>query len=437
MLSAADNEMLVQVGPKTSTGEFMRQHWIPFLPSSDLVADGEPKRVRLLGEDLVAFRNTNGQVGLLDHACPHRGAPLVYARNEECGLRCVYHGWKFDHEGRTLEMPAEPPESTFKNNVRVKWYPCTERNGIVWTYMGDRKENPPPLPNMEWNLVPEAQVHISLRVQECNWLQALEGDLDPAHGQFLHNKIDGKGDLEAKLAARGRPTFDVLRQDFGVSIAAKRTAPENTIYWRVNQFLLPFYTMTPPTFAQISGHAWVPIDDHHTLSLMFSYHPTEPLSEKARTLFRDGHKGRETGHASVNSRRENQEGLPFAGYWTKYGRENNFRFDYQSQVTTWFSGIPGLWVQDDACQAGNGPVLDRTKERLGVTDSGIVIMRRVLLEAIKSYARDGTLPAIVSNPDVSMIRPVGVNLPPDQPWWGGEDRNFMKAELGKDLGYSV
>ena len=432
-----DNETLVRVGPGTPAGNYFRLHWIPFYISKDLTAGGQPRRVRLLGENLVAYRSPDGTVGLVDHACPHRGAPLAYARNEDCGLRCVYHGWQFDHQGNTLEMPAEPPENKLRNEVHLKAYPCRERNGVIWTYMGPQDGEMPPLPNLEWNLVPAEQVHLSVRVQECNWLQALEGDIDPAHGQFLHNRIDSKNKLASMLSARGRPTFDVLRQKFGVSVAAKRSTPEGMTYWRVNQFVQPFYTLTPPSFPQLSGHAWVPMDDENVLSIMFSYHPSEPLSEKVIRIFEDGHDGRETGHASRNGLRKEDLSLPYAGYWTKFTVENDFQFDYQSQLTTWYSGLPGLWVQDAACQVGNGPIMDRTKETLGVTDSGIVVVRRVLLDAIRAFGRTGAIPSVVLDPDLSMVRAVGVRLPPTEKWWGTEANNFMAAQVGKGFGYEL
>ena len=160
MLSHEDNQTLVRVGPGSAMGELMRLYWIPFLPSSDLVKDGQPQRVRLLGEDLLAFRDTEGRIGLVDHACPHRGAPLVFGRNDDCGLRCVYHGWKFGVDGATMEMPAEPADTRLKDKVRIKAYACRERNGMVWAYMGPDQASPPELPMMEWNLVPEERVFV-------------------------------------------------------------------------------------------------------------------------------------------------------------------------------------------------------------------------------------------------------------------------------------
>ena len=195
-------------------GSLFRLYWIPFLFSKDLVADGQPKRVMLLGEDLVAFRESRARVGLVANACAHRGAPMMFGRNEDCGLRCVYHGWKFDVTGAVMDMPAEPVKSRLKEKVRITAYPCRERNGMVWAYMGPETAELPPLPNVEWNLVPEENVHISMRVQECNWLQALEGEIDSAHAPILHGRIDSKG-ADQRVAREARPAADLRMRAAG------------------------------------------------------------------------------------------------------------------------------------------------------------------------------------------------------------------------------
>ena len=247
MLSHQDNETLVRVGPGTAMGSLFRLYWIPFLFSKDLVADGRPKRIMLLGEDLVAFRDSQQRVGLVANACAHRGAPMMFGRNEDCGLRCVYHGWKFDVTGAVVDTPADPVKSRLKEKVKITAYPCRERNGVIWTYMGPQTGDLPALPNLEWNLVPAKNVHLSMRIQECNWLQALEGEIDSAHAPILHSRIESKGAINKWLATRYlRPTFECMRQDFGMSIAAKRRLDEQTNYWRVNQFMLPFYSLVPP-----------------------------------------------------------------------------------------------------------------------------------------------------------------------------------------------
>src|ERR1051325_7416551 len=184
MLSNADNEYLCRIGPGTPMGNLMRQYWVPAIRSDELPEpDGAPLRVKLLGEELLGFRTSDGSVGLIANNCPHRGASLFFGRNEEEGIRCVYHGWKFDVAGNCVDMPNEPAESDFKTKVKAVAYPCVERNGIVWTYMGPR-QTPPPLPDWLPNLEPDCQVW--MRLQESNWLQALEGDIDTVHAFFLH-----------------------------------------------------------------------------------------------------------------------------------------------------------------------------------------------------------------------------------------------------------
>ncbi len=438
MLSHEDNETLVRVGPGTATGSLFRLYWLPFLLSKDLLADAPPKRVKLMGEDLVAFRDTQGRPGLIANACAHRGAPMLFARNEDCGIRCIYHGWKYDVTGAVVDMPAEPPRSRLKDKVRITAYPCQERNGVVWTYMGPDAV-PPPLPEMEWNLVPTENVHLSMRVQECNWLQALEGEIDSAHAPILHARIDNGGAINDWIAKRDlRPTFECLRQEFGMSIAAKRRLDEQTLYWRVNQFVLPFYSLVPPQskFPELSGHAWLPMDDEHTLCLMFSYHPSEPLLPKTRQLFIEGHQGRETGHASRHAYAPKPPSTPYADYWTKFTPEAAFQIDYEAQRTTWFSGLPGLWVQDGACQTGIQPIYDRTQENLCASDTGIVMTRRLLLESTRSLRDSGTRPAGATEPDTFMVRAVSMRLPDGTPW-ADAGRPHMTAKLGAGFGYEL
>ncbi len=438
MLTPEDNALLTRVGPGTPMGQLMRLYWLPILPASDLPPDGQPQRVRLLGEELVAFKDSRGAIGLVDQACPHRGAPLAFARNEDCGLRCVYHGWKFDTEGHVVDMPAEPPGSRLKERVRLKNYKCQERNGIVWAYMGVDQEAPPPLPNMEWNLVPAENVHVSFRVQECNWLQAVEGELDSAHAAILHGRIDAQGAISDWVAKRDlRPRFECQRQDFGLSIASRRVLDEQTSYWRVNQFLLPFYTLVPPQskYPELSGHAWVPLDDRHTLCLMFSYTPVTPFYEKTRQLMTEGHNGRETGHASRHAFAPRPPTEPYAKYWTRYNTESGFRFDPEAQSKTWFSGLPGLWVQDAACQSGVAPIFDRSKENLGVSDTGVAMTRKVLLDRVRAL-KDGTKPPRFDDPDLTMVRAVSLTLPADASWQD-QGKLPMTARLGEDFGYAL
>ena len=420
-------------------GNLFRLYWIPFLFSKDLAADGQPKRIKLLGEDLVAFRDTKQQVGLIANACAHRGAPMMFGRNEDCGLRCIYHGWKYDVTGAVTDMPAEPAGSRMKDRVKITAYPCLERNGMIWAYMGSETGELPALPNVEWNLVPAENVHISMRVQECNWLQAVEGEIDSAHAPLLHGRIDQQGTVSSWIAKRDlRPVFECLQQDFGMSIAARRNFDDANYYWRVNQFMLPFYTLVPPLtpFPDLSGHAWVPLDDENTLCIMFSYHPSQPLLERTRRIFEEGHHGRETGHVSKQALREDNPAVPYAGYWTNFNRQNAFQFNHDAQVSTWFSGLPGLWVQDAACQMGIAPVYDRSTERLATSDTGIALTRRLLLETAGALRDTGLQPTGVTDPEVFMTRAIAIQLPKTA-GWADAGAPFMRAKLGADFGYKM
>ena len=208
----SENNLLTRVGPGMPMGNLLRQYWIPVLQSDDLPEnDGAPVRVRLLCENLIAFRNTEGKVGLLDHACPHRCASLSFGRNEENGIRCLYHGWKFDIEGRCVDVPNEPAGSKFNEQIRATAYPCIERNGLIWTYMGPNRDNPPPLPQLGWAMV-EPKRRGALRYQrECNWLQAMEGDFDSSHLSFLHLTFDPKNQGATNEKSRALNITGTLR----------------------------------------------------------------------------------------------------------------------------------------------------------------------------------------------------------------------------------
>lgn len=428
MLTTEDNDTVTRVGPGTPMGQLMRQYWIPFLASSDVARDGQPYRVRLLGEDLVAYRDSEGRVGLVDHACPHRGAPMMFARNEEGGIRCVYHGWKFNTDGSCSEMPAEPADSPMVKRVHIKAYRVQERNGVLWTYMGSNQNDPPPLPELEWNMVPENHCVVTLRVQECNWLQALEGEVDSAHAAILHGR-KGSTISQWRQGQDLAPIFEVNQHNAGISIAARRKDGAERNYIRVNQFLMPFWTLVPPQrqYPELSGHAWVPIDDHHTLAIMFSYTPDQPFYEKSRTMFKEGYKGRETGHHSMSAYEPKPLTTPYANYWSRYNRENAYQYNYET-------GMPGLWLEDAACQSGVATIYDRSKEHLGTSDTGIARVRRMLLEGTRKVVQGHKAPA-VDEPSSFMVRAISITVPAGGDWavLGGD---FMKAELGKSFGYT-
>src|SRR3974390_2468524 len=235
-IKATDGYDLTRVGPGTVMGELMRQYWIPAAISSELERDGSPMRLVLLGERLIAFRDSSGRVGVMDHRCPHRCASLFLGRNEENGIRCVYHGWKYDAAGNCVDMPNAPPHQDFKDKVKAKAYKVAERNGLVWVYMGARKEAPP-LPAIEASLLPAAELQISLVQRECNWLQALEGDIDTSHFGFLHTGSVQPEDVAPDSLMRWTvtnraPEYHVTDTDYGTLYCAYRPAEPGQTYWR-------------------------------------------------------------------------------------------------------------------------------------------------------------------------------------------------------------
>jgi phenylpropionate dioxygenase-like ring-hydroxylating dioxygenase large terminal subunit len=407
MLTKIDNETVCRVGPGTPMGSLMRQYWVPALLSSELPQpDSDPVRVVLLGEQLVAFRDSNGQVGLIDNHCPHRGASLFFGRNEEAGLRCVYHGWKFDARGTCLDMPNEPAESDFKTRVKAVAYPTTERNGLVWAYMGPR-ETPPPMPDLEANNLPEGEYAVSAIQRECNYLQGLEGDIDTSHFGFLHF-----GAADAESAEPGTfqyytlkdraPRYQVVDTAFGSMYSAFRPAQPGTLYHRIGLFLFPFWTMIPTGVLghQVVARAWVPMDDEHTM--FFS------LTPKMRGFERAVQPGMEL-HPNTSD-------------W--YGRfrmlsdiTNDYRIDRDWQRHGGdYTGIAGIHTQDQAVTETMGPMYNRTLEHLASSDVMIIRTRRRLLQAAQALTQDGTVPPGVDQPEVYRQRSGGIFLPEGTDW---------------------
>src|SRR5438105_2403733 len=246
MTSERESRELTQVGAGTVMGDLMRRYWLPAARSSERERDGAPVRLMLLGEKLIAFRDSAGRVGIMDHRCPHRCASLFLGRNEPGGLRCIYHGWKFDTDGNCLEMPNVAPAQRFEDKVKAKTYKVNERGGLIWVYMGARAEAPP-MPMIEATLLPEAEVNASFVQRECNWAQALEGDIDTSHFGFLHigsvDPADVPGDNLIRWTVANRaPEYHVADTDWGTMYAAYRSAEAGQTYWRFANFLFPFWT---------------------------------------------------------------------------------------------------------------------------------------------------------------------------------------------------
>jgi phenylpropionate dioxygenase-like ring-hydroxylating dioxygenase large terminal subunit len=419
MLSKENNERICRTDRGTPMGEAMRRYWMPALLIEELPEpDSNPVRVRLLGEDLIAFRTTDGKVGLIGDHCPHRGASLFFGRNEEGGLRCVYHGWKFDTAGACVDMPNEPPESNFKDKIHHVAYPTVEMAGTVWAYMGPQ-DNVPPVPTLEFMRLPGRRVFMSKTWEHCNYLQAIEGGIDTSHSSFLHRTWDPKG-LKGMQAGGYRarstaPKLEVVKTDYGYRYAGIRhLKEERQNYVRVYQFVMPFYQMRSyegflPGRPTVQGHMWVPIDDEHCWVYNWMYtRGGEELTDEEIHMEEEAF-GR--GPADL---------LP--GYRPKQNAANDYLIDRQAQKTLSFTGIPGVNTQDMAMQESMGPIYDRTQEHLGTADLAVITTRQLLLQACKDV-EEGRDP-LGSRAETLDVRPAEMVTPEDVHWY-----DAMKEEL--------
>jgi phthalate 4,5-dioxygenase oxygenase subunit len=415
MLSREENQLLTRVGPGTPMGDVMRRYWLPVLLSRELPGpDGAPMRVRLLGEDLVAFRDSQGRLGLVQANCPHRGTPLVLGRNEESGLRCLYHGWKYDVYGRCTAMPNVPPESDFKDRVRMTAYSCVERNGVVWTYMGPPPQ-PSELPFMEWNLLPLAHTVVTKQYLECSYAQGMEGDFDGSHISFLRAPLtpsihhdagatanEDTDALAEQFAIRStstqlkryplrdpRPTIMALQTEYGLFTAARREADANNYFWRFNIFVMPFYAGVPKEEnrpAQIN--IWTPIDDNNSMVWRVTYRTDRPWTDEE--LYAEERNGQI--HIAPEDYLPGRPDLPGSQWIPRQNRSTNYNQDREAMRTTSFAGIPNVWAQDRACTEGMGAIMDRSQEQLGPSDAAVIQVRRTLLMAAQALRDHAATP---------------------------------------------
>jgi phthalate 4,5-dioxygenase oxygenase subunit len=406
MISREENEALVRTGPGTLMGELFRRYWLPALLASEVAEpDGPPVRVRLLGEDLVCFRDTKNRIGLIDEFCAHRGVSLWFGRNEDCGLRCPYHGWKYDVSGQCVELPSEGENGPMRKRMKLKSYPCLELGGVVWTYMGPAELQPEP-PGLEWANVPAERRFVSKRLQESNYLQAMEGGIDSSHVSFLHGAALKKDPLFA--GSKGNlynehdrmPEFDVVDWPGGLLIGARRNAEAGRYYWRITPWIMPSHTIIPPRAGHpLGAHAWVPIDDHNCWAWSINYHPRRSLSKSELEAMRAG-KGIHVQYVPGT-------------FVPLQNKRNDYLMDREGQKRgDTFSGVEGIAMQDASLQESMGPIQDRTRENLCPTDRGIVMTRRKLLEAAKTNREGGTLPALKA--DEQRVRSCSIELPKEQ-----------------------
>ena len=398
IIDAAGNLYLTNIEAGSPMGRLLRSYWIPILYSHELPnRDGPPVRVRLLGESLVAFRDTQGRVGLLDHHCPHRRASLFYGRNEEGGLRCAYHGWKFDVAGQCLDIPSEPSECSLARKVRAIAYSCSEANGIIWAYLGERQEagNLPPLPALGWASAPVQRKTTLKYLRRCNWVQAMEGDFDTGHLGFLHSQLGAEvvpadDALRPLVTSDRRPLLQVEDTAVGVMYGPCREAGSADLYWRVSQFQLPFYTSVPAYGGLNRLKIWVPMDNAHTMVWEANWSPDRDLDAEERR----GHKGR-VGPSGF---------LPDTDGWHGRGNfaaraENDYLVDRERQKTHNFTGMEDETpVQDAAMQESMGAIVDRSLEHLCASDAAIIRMRRRLMSAAKELDEGATIPPGVDDP---------------------------------------
>lgn len=394
------SETLVRTGPGTEMGNLLRRYWAPVLLCREIAEpDCPPVRVRILGEKLLAFRDSQGRPALIDEFCSHRGASLYLGRNEENGIRCSYHGLKFDYRGRCIEVPSAPHEC---ERMGLTAYPCIELAGIVWAYLGPAEKRPAP-PSVEWCALPPTHVFVSKRLQESNYLQAMEGGIDTTHVSYVHRyEVDVDPmhqDTKARdyIKADGNVIFEIEEKPFGLTLYGRRNGEPDSYYWRVTQWLFPWFTLIPPFGRHaLAGHVWVPIDDHHCWAWSVNFRPDRPLDPQELREMQAG-KGIHCVYEPGTFR-------------PKANKDNDYLMDRKAQKEKRaFSGVSGFAVQDSSLQESMGPIQDLQREKLLPTDRAIVMARRMLYEAATALRSNAEPPALEA--DQQRVRAAGVLLP--------------------------
>jgi phthalate 4,5-dioxygenase len=426
----AESELLTRVGPGTPMGRLMREYWFPAALSEELKADGEPVRLKLLGEQLIAFRDSSGRIGVMDHRCPHRCASLFYGRNEENGLRCIYHGWKYDVDGNCLDQPNLPPHQVFKDKVKAKAYKAAERNGVIWVYMGARKEAPP-MPMFEATLMPREEVRIGVVMRECNYLQALEGDIDTSHFAFLHaGALDYQelmpGSTWYYSMKNRTPEYSCEVTPWGTMYGAHRRAETDSTYWRVAHFLFPFWTIPPDGdfSTHIVARAWVPLDDTHCMFFIWSWLGTTP---KARLL--------KTGEPIPGANFGQHNMLPNTTDWLGRFRlgtntGNDYMIDRAAQRSgKSFSGLHNITLEDQCMTESMGAIVDHTFEHLAPSDVMIGVTRRRMLQVLRDYTENEAVPPGVDNAEAMLGARGGDFVAPDNlDFKGAYEREMRQSQ---------
>ena len=376
MLSPEDNELLTRTDSGTSMGSLIRCYWVPALLSEEIPQpDCPPVRVRMLGEELVSFRDSQGRIGLIRERCAHRGTSLFYGRNEECGLRCIYHGWKYDVDGNVLDTPAEPGDSDFKKKLRHSAYPTHEAGGVIYAYLGPRDQMPL-FPAYEWTQVPPEQTYVTKCLLECNYLQGLEGECDSSHLSFLHRAFTNERN-QSLYKSDTSPIYETEETDFGVRLIATRNT-DNQHYIRFSAFVMPVYGCVPAGRPpnELDGyeiHTYVPADDTHCWRYDLGFRRTRAISED------EVHRREQIG----------------PNYLRLRNARNNYLQDRQMQKTVNFTGIQDFLNHDACATESMGSIFDRSKEHLGVSDKAVIAVRKFLLSSVKALGENKAPPHIV------------------------------------------
>jgi len=439
MLTKEQNELLTRVGPGTPMGDMMRRYWVPAIMSWEIEApDSPPVMIKVLGEEMVAFRDTNGTVGILDPFCAHRRANLFWGRNEESGLRCVYHGWKFDTTGQCVDMPSEPEETNFKNRVRIRAYPTYEVGGLVFCYMGPKEKQPAP-PLFRWTQVEPEQRAMSKVRQPCNWLQCLEGGIDNVHSTFLHGgRPPGKAYDSSTPRGRGRNVskalhIEVIPTDYGYCYGSLLDmGAEGTNWVRGYHWIMPWNQIRAT--GGDSGHLWVPIDDENTMVYNWSVQFADsPVDSRRAERDQPVELGPDTPPWFKHARRPIGSGNEFVkdvdvenNFRSVRNMDNLFMIDRELQRNETFTGITGLNTQDRAVQESMGKIVDRSLEKLGHTDQAIVNARNLLLEAIETVQAGGDPPGVA--PTYYQLRAHEMAIPKEDHWFEAIEPFLMRRD---------
>ena len=437
-MKAEQNEEITRIGPDTPAGALMRRYWQPAALVDELPGERPIKAVRLLGEDLVIFRDESGGYGLLGKHCPHRGADLCFGRLEDGGLRCTFHGWLFDREGKCLEQPAEPPGSAYHTHIRQTAYPCRERNGIIFAYLGPGE--PPAFPDFDCFLAPEEFTFSFKGFIDCNWLQALEVGIDPAHASFLHRFFEDEDPAQSygkqfrdRAADTDIPMTRVLREqycpeikvettEYGLRIISLRQINERNMHVRVTNQAFPHAIIIPMSNEMTITQWHVPVDDYRCYWYAIFTSFGDPVDKE-------------------QMRRQRLELYTLPDYMPRQNKSNNYGFETAEQRTQTYTGMgKDINVHDQWAVESLGPIQDRTQEHLGKSDAAISAYRRLLRKAINDVEEGNPPLMIVPDEEAARIRgPVAIDaIGPAENWencWKEHDlKRREKSSWAADLG---